>query len=97
MLESDHAARFEIEARLLSQLKHPRVVEVLDHFQDSNGTYYIEVRTDPARRLYERDTSNDVVLRRIRLGGKPGARTVTVPPYHGIDSDGSMLAIACLQ
>ena len=57
-----------------------------------NGTYYIEVRTDPARRLYERDTSNDVVLRRIRLGGNPGARTVTVPPYHGIDSEGSIMA-----
>jgi predicted Ser/Thr protein kinase len=41
MLETDHAARFEIEARLLSQLQHPRVVEVLDHFQDSNGVYYI--------------------------------------------------------
>jgi hypothetical protein len=53
-----------------------------------NGTYYIEVRTNPAHRLYERDTSNDVVLRRVRLGGKPGHRTVTVPPWHGIDSDG---------
>jgi hypothetical protein len=41
MLGSEHAARFEIEARLLSQLKHPRVVEVLDHFQDASGTYYI--------------------------------------------------------
>jgi eukaryotic-like serine/threonine-protein kinase len=41
MLGSEHTARFEIEARLLSQLKHPRVVEVLDHFQDATGTYYI--------------------------------------------------------
>src|SRR5918997_5345827 len=41
MLGSEHAARFEIEARLLSSLKHPRVVEVLDHFQDSDGIYYI--------------------------------------------------------
>jgi predicted Ser/Thr protein kinase/putative methionine-R-sulfoxide reductase with GAF domain len=41
MLGSEHSARFEIEARLLSQLKHPRVVEVLDHFQDATGTYYI--------------------------------------------------------
>src|SRR5919199_6025648 len=41
MLETHHAQRFEIEARLLSQLKHPRVVKVLDHFQDSVGVYYI--------------------------------------------------------
>jgi hypothetical protein len=41
MLGSEHAARFEIEARLLSQLQHPRVVAVLDHFQDSTGVYYI--------------------------------------------------------
>ena len=41
LLDTRHAARFEIEARLLSQLKHPRVVEVLDHFQDSTGVYYI--------------------------------------------------------
>jgi predicted Ser/Thr protein kinase/putative methionine-R-sulfoxide reductase with GAF domain len=41
MLGSEHASRFEIEARLLAQLKHPRVVEVLDHFQDASGTYYI--------------------------------------------------------
>src|SRR4051812_25304882 len=41
MLGTEHTARFEIEARLLSQLKHPRVVEVLDHFQDASGTYYI--------------------------------------------------------
>jgi eukaryotic-like serine/threonine-protein kinase len=37
----EHTARFEIEARLLSQLEHPRVVEVLDHFQDATRTYYI--------------------------------------------------------
>jgi predicted Ser/Thr protein kinase/putative methionine-R-sulfoxide reductase with GAF domain len=41
MLGAEYTARFEIEARLLSQLKHPRVVEVLDHFQDSSGVYYI--------------------------------------------------------
>src|ERR671933_2218993 len=41
MIGSEHAARFEIEARLLAQLRHPRVVEVLDHFQDASGTYYI--------------------------------------------------------
>jgi predicted Ser/Thr protein kinase len=32
LIEARHAERFEIEARLLSRLRHPRVVEVLDHF-----------------------------------------------------------------
>src|SRR5919107_70107 len=41
MLETSYAQRFEIEARLLSQLEHPRVVRVLDHFQDAGGVYYI--------------------------------------------------------
>ena len=41
MLDTQHAQRFEIEARLLAQLEHPRVVKVLDHFQDASGTYYI--------------------------------------------------------
>ena len=41
MLGAEYTARFEIEARLLSQLEHPRVVKVLDHFQDASGVYYI--------------------------------------------------------
>src|SRR3954454_3186896 len=58
MLDTQHAARFEIEARLLSQLSHPRVVEVLDHFQDSSGVYYIVMEliegTDLGRMLEDR-------------------------------------------
>jgi hypothetical protein len=41
LLDTRHAARFEIEARLLSQLEHPRVVSVIDHFQDQEGVYYL--------------------------------------------------------
>jgi Protein kinase domain/GAF domain len=36
-----HAARFEIEARLLRQLRHPRVVQVLDYFLDDTGQYVV--------------------------------------------------------
>jgi hypothetical protein len=54
----EHTARFEIEARLLSQLQHPRVVQVLDHFQDAAGTYYIVMElvqgSDLGRMLEER-------------------------------------------
>ena len=34
LLDVTHAARFEIEARLLAQPDHPRVVKVLDHSSD---------------------------------------------------------------
>jgi hypothetical protein len=51
MLAEEHTARFEIEARLLSQLKHPRVVEVLDHFQDASGVYYIVMELVPGSDL----------------------------------------------
>jgi hypothetical protein len=50
-----------------------------------NGTYYIQVKANPDRKLYETDTTNNDSLRRIVLGGKPGARTVKVPPYLGND------------
>ena len=33
--------RFEIEARLLSGLRHPRVVEVLGHVRDGDGDYLV--------------------------------------------------------
>jgi predicted Ser/Thr protein kinase len=36
LLEERNAARFEIEARLLSRLRHPRVVRVLDHVVDGD-------------------------------------------------------------
>jgi len=34
-------ARFEIEARLLALLDHPRVVKVIDHFQEPSSGYFI--------------------------------------------------------
>ena len=36
-----HAERFEVEARLLGVLSHPRVVRVLDYFQDTTGQYLV--------------------------------------------------------
>jgi hypothetical protein len=41
LLDKRHAARFEIEARLLATLRHPRVVRVVDYFQDSSGQYLV--------------------------------------------------------
>ena len=41
LLDVRNAARFEIEARLLSSLSHPRVVKVLDHAGDAEGLYIV--------------------------------------------------------
>ncbi len=41
LLDVRHAARFEIEARLLATLSHPRLVKVLDHASDEQGAYIV--------------------------------------------------------
>lgn len=41
LLDLVHIARFDIEASLLAQLDHPRVVDVLDHFEDRGGHYLV--------------------------------------------------------
>ncbi|MFI6284705.1 lysyl oxidase family protein [Streptomyces sp. NPDC051018] len=51
-----------------------------------NGTYYIQVVANPDKRLHESDLTNNVSLRKVVLGGRPGARTVTVPPHGLVDS-----------
>ncbi len=52
-----------------------------------NGAYYIEIIANPLKVLRESNTSNDVSLRRVILGGRPGHRTVRVPAWHGIDPE----------
>src|SRR3954471_10717082 len=41
LLDTRHIARFEIEARLLSSLHHPRVVNVMDYFTQETGVYLV--------------------------------------------------------
>lgn len=52
-----------------------------------NGTYYIEVLANPEKRLKETSTANNSAMRKVILGGKPGARTVTVPPHDLINAN----------
>jgi hypothetical protein len=61
LLDPTHISRFEIEARLLSQLDHPRVVRVVDHFRDE-GDYYIVMELIEGESLYDR----------LLTRGKPG-------------------------
>src|SRR3954470_4363848 len=41
LLDLRNAARFEIEARLLARLDHPRVVRVIGHFRDGSDHHLV--------------------------------------------------------
>jgi hypothetical protein len=55
-----------------------------------NGTYYIEVEVNPDGLLHEQSAENNSELREVILKGKPGARRVIVPPWNGIDTEGTL-------
>jgi hypothetical protein len=40
-INAQHDRRFEVEARLLASLRHPRVVPIVDHFSDTTGQYLV--------------------------------------------------------
>ncbi|WP_276209125.1 lysyl oxidase family protein, partial [Streptomyces sp. S1] len=52
-----------------------------------NGTYYIQVLANPAKRLKETNLDNNSALRKVVLGGKPGKRTVTVPAHDLVNAN----------
>jgi hypothetical protein len=56
-----------------------------------NGTYYIEIIANPEKVLRESNMANDISLRRVILGGRPGHRTVRVPAWHGINPENGAL------
>ena len=60
-----------------------------------NGKYFIKVQTNPDGVLLETSTHNNVALRVVHIHGKPGERTVTVPPYIGIDTEHSGCGVFC--
>ncbi|WP_405614247.1 lysyl oxidase family protein [Streptomyces sp. NBC_01511] len=53
----------------------------------ANGTYYIQVLANPENRLKETSHTNNSALRKVVLGGKPGARTVKVPAHDLVNSN----------
>ena len=49
----------------------------------ANGKYLVRVATNPHQRIIETSTRNDTSLLKIRLGGRPGHRTVReIGPVH---------------
>ncbi len=49
-----------------------------------NGAYTIRIQMNPLGLLKETTTANNIEDRSIVLGGRKGARTVIVQPWHGI-------------
>ena len=70
LLDERHAARFEIEGRLLSRLNHPRVVEVLGMVEDPSGRYLMMEWID-----------GDDLARVLRRDGSPGLPQEQVVKY----------------
>jgi hypothetical protein len=50
-----------------------------------NGWYFARIDVNPLGALFETTTANNTESRLIHLGGRPGARTVLVSPWHGIE------------
>ncbi len=67
LFDLGHEARFDIEVRLLSRLRHPRVVPILDHFQDQSGKYVVMelVTGDDLGRLLAQRGSPGLPLRDV--------------------------------
>ncbi|MFE7507764.1 lysyl oxidase family protein [Promicromonospora sp. NPDC057488] len=61
--------------------------QAFDLTKVKNGTYRIKITVNPNGALHERTRSNNVSYRTVVLGGKAGKRTVTVPPYEGVDTE----------
>ncbi len=55
-----------------------------------NGTYYIQIKANPAKVLYEKKTSNNVSYRKVVIGGTAGNRTVKVAKVGIINEPSSM-------
>jgi Lysyl oxidase len=53
-----------------------------------NGTYYVAVIANPKHHLVEASMDNNVALRKVRIGGREGHRTVKVPQVGIIEEDG---------
>ncbi|WP_106403039.1 lysyl oxidase family protein [Actinocorallia populi] len=70
--------RQALEAGSGDTYEHSLPGQSFDVTKIPNGVYRLEVTANPARRLVETDLDNNVALRRITLGGRPGARTVEV-------------------
>ncbi len=61
-----------------------------------NGRYAIEVDVNRDHRILETSYGDNVSRRTVILGGRPGERTVSVPPWNGIDTESGSVD-TCLE
>ena len=61
--------------------------QAIDITRLPNGVYFLKIEANPSGFLRETTRDDDVALRRIVLGGRPGSRTVHAPPADGVDTD----------
>lgn len=61
----------------------------------ANGSYRIRIEANPSGVLAEADHGDNVSTRVVRLGGVPGARTVTARPDPTIDERGGIDCFEC--
>ncbi len=61
--------------------------QAIDITRLGNGVYFLKIEANPAGALRETTAGDNVALRRLVLGGRPGRRTVRVPPIEGIDTE----------
>lgn len=54
-----------------------------------NGIYYISVEANPFGRIIEADDTNNVALRRIRIGGTASKRTIRVQKFSMVEEGAS--------
>ena len=52
-----------------------------------NGRYAIAIEVNPRGILAEASAANNRSVRTFTLGGRPGRRTLTVPPVDGVDTE----------
>ena len=62
--------------------------QAIDVTRVPNGAYLLKTEANPAGALRETTRADDVAVRRIVLGGRPGRRTVQAPPVDGVDTEG---------
>jgi hypothetical protein len=55
-----------------------------------NGTYYIQIKANPSKVLYEKKTSNNTSYRKVVIGGTAGNRTVKVAKVGIINEPSQM-------
>jgi tRNA A-37 threonylcarbamoyl transferase component Bud32 len=106
LLDPSHAGRFEIEARLLARLDHPRVVGVIDHFGDGDDQFMVMPLVDGAdlAAVLSRDGNPGLPVEEVLRHGREACEALQyvheqnvvhrdVKPHNLICGDGGIVLV----